>query len=167
MKIEMKSCGTCKECCKGALKIEVPGCVVHNGNHCPYLTGEGSKGCSIYASRPKKCADFYCWWINDESAPDDMRPDKLNIIAVIREKLGFTYIDAVATSGNELSVEELSRLIMHVMKTKQNLIWRQNAYDQYSQAFFIGSPEFMRFAEMVNEKLTTLKQIDTSKEHLG
>lgn len=52
-----RSCGTCTLCCKvqGIQALQKP-----PGKMCPNCVA--GQGCTIYASRPRECATFYCAW---------------------------------------------------------------------------------------------------------
>jgi uncharacterized cysteine cluster protein YcgN (CxxCxxCC family) len=67
-----RSCEGCDLCCTapGIRELGKPPAVP-----CGKLCGEPGRSCSIYASRPSVCRDFYCLWrITDKILPDWMRP---------------------------------------------------------------------------------------------
>ena len=75
MKARTRECGTCTACCvaKGVKALDKPAF-----ERCRNLV-EGVKGCSIYAARPRECADFECMWKLGMFAGAD-RPDRLGIV---------------------------------------------------------------------------------------
>jgi hypothetical protein len=78
-----RSCGSCTLCCKtyAILELKKPA-----GCWCPNAVKGG--GCSIYVSRPRECAKFYCTWILGWFDEND-RPDKIGVVfdAVSKESL--------------------------------------------------------------------------------
>ncbi|MBM4053615.1 MAG: hypothetical protein FJ264_02855 [Planctomycetes bacterium] len=75
---DKKDCGPCTACCDGWVKMNINGTLVYPGHPCPNIT---PKGCAIYASRPKLCADFNCSWLQNEiNFPGWMRPDISRVI---------------------------------------------------------------------------------------
>lgn len=77
-----KSCGDCTACCSGALSGEAHGHFFYKGRPCFFL---GSKGCSIYESRPENpCVSFKCGYLSENFFPEWMRPDQCGILATLR-----------------------------------------------------------------------------------
>ena len=74
----MRICGDCTLCCT-LLPIELP---IENASTTFHETCKFCKnnGCSIHVDRPEICRGFECEWINDETIPEDLRPDKCNVI---------------------------------------------------------------------------------------
>lgn len=143
----MKECGTCKECCKGALTIQVPGCFVKDGNHCPHLDlSKKIEGCKIYSDRPRGCATYDCWWKRDESIPDFLKPDVSKVLVTIREKDGFEFLDVMPTAGNEMPFDSLSHVIRYSVLTGKNIVWRETYKQDIKdkKTFWLGSQNFMR-----------------------
>jgi uncharacterized cysteine cluster protein YcgN (CxxCxxCC family) len=67
-----RSCDSCELCCvaPGITEFDKP-----PGVACDKLCGDAGRSCSIYASRPPVCRDFYCLWrITETILPDWMRP---------------------------------------------------------------------------------------------
>ena len=71
----MNTCGDCTECCTVLPIQEIQ---KHAGKTCENCVL--SKGCSIYATRPKSCVNFNCNYLVESSVPSVMRPDKSGII---------------------------------------------------------------------------------------
>jgi hypothetical protein len=78
----MRTCGGCTLCCKlpRIAEVEKPRDVWCR--HCDI-----GRGCKIYATRPKVCRDFECWWLTHEEMPEDLRPDRVGCYAVEGEVL--------------------------------------------------------------------------------
>jgi len=72
-----KKCGDCSACC---VLPEVPELKKPCNVSCSYLLGVSGGGCSIYESRPTSCREFRCQWLVNESAQDDMRPDRCGVM---------------------------------------------------------------------------------------
>ncbi len=91
-----RSCGTCDACCtaKGVKELGKP-----DGVKCVHLV-EGVKGCSIYASRPKACADWSCMWRLGGFEGFD-RPDRLGVVVDVTEEDFDIYPDGRALVARE------------------------------------------------------------------
>jgi hypothetical protein len=68
-------CGPCTICC---LHYAVPEIAKPAGEWCRHCT---DAGCGIHATRPQPCRNFECFWLMDESFPEDLRPDLSGIVA--------------------------------------------------------------------------------------
>jgi hypothetical protein len=66
-----RNCGACKLCCT-LVPVRAPELNKDGGVRCKHLY---SKGCSIYARRPKPCAVWSCRWLFDPLTADLRRPD--------------------------------------------------------------------------------------------
>lgn len=62
-------------CCRvlGITELEKP-----PGKWCPNCNI--GKGCNIYPDRPNSCRVFDCLWLQDETIPDSLRPDKTKVV---------------------------------------------------------------------------------------
>src|SRR5271154_2791085 len=79
-----RSCGDCRLCCKTHQIYELK---KPRGQWCEHAC---SKGCSIYADRPKGCRDFDCLWLISgmpefasraaDIFPIEERPDVLRVV---------------------------------------------------------------------------------------
>lgn len=70
-----RSCGNCSLCCRLFAVPEVK----PDHEWCPHCK-PGKGGCSIYESRPERCADFNCQWLRDERFGDHWFPKTSKII---------------------------------------------------------------------------------------
>lgn len=68
-------CGECTLCCAffGVPELEKP-----YGVACRHCT---AAGCGIHPTRPQSCRNFECFWLMDESFPDEFRPDRSGVVA--------------------------------------------------------------------------------------
>lgn len=79
----MRVCGTCTECCGGALALNVYGQEVSPGTPCRFMVKCG--GCSIYEDRPvEPCSTYKCLWLSNEDVPDWLKPEVSGAIFDIR-----------------------------------------------------------------------------------
>jgi len=76
-----RSCGDCNECCRYydlMRDFNKP-----QGILCSHW--KAGTGCSIHATRPSICRDFYCHWLLNPELDDEWRPDRSGFI--IRDTL--------------------------------------------------------------------------------
>lgn len=155
----MKSCGECKECCTGALKVEVKNFIVEKGKNCPFLNKkETDKGCSIYSERPGQCIKYQCWWKLNDDIPDFMRPDISKILVTNKTAKQFDYLDVIAVANHQMPYEGLSHVLKYAVLTKKNIIWRKNNYEKDVKVFWLGSSEFI---DSVNKDQFSFNQFST------
>lgn len=132
-----KTCGECTECCTGTLAGEVQGHKFNETTACFFL--EDSK-CTIYATRPDDpCRNYSCMWLNDESIPDFMRPDKSNVVLTQLSFNNIYYIDAREAARKSMTTTVLSNLLMYALHSKQNLVYYVDG-----QCYWYGEPDFMK-----------------------
>jgi len=74
----MRPCDGCTACCTW-LNGSAHGHDFGNGKSCRFLS---CSGCSVHRARPRACENYFCAWAQ-ELLPEDMRPDKCNIIASV------------------------------------------------------------------------------------
>ena len=74
----MRECGDCTLCCT-LLPIELPikDASTKFNETCKFCI---NNGCSIHDERPDICRGFKCVWLTDETYPEELRPDKCNVI---------------------------------------------------------------------------------------
>ena len=68
--VHARDCGTCSLCCK---VYDVPSVQSVAGVWCQYF--KRGTGCSIHATRPQHCRDFFCDWILHPELPDTWKPE--------------------------------------------------------------------------------------------
>ncbi len=69
-------CNECNMCC---ILPELPIINKKPNIKCKHLI-ECSEGCQIYDTKPKGCSQFECYWFKHKNLPEELRPDKCNII---------------------------------------------------------------------------------------
>ncbi len=74
--VESRGCGTCVACCQH-LHIDEPTLKKPAGQLCPNHDGTG---CTIYASRPQTCRDWFCLWRRDENLPEGGNPADCGVV---------------------------------------------------------------------------------------
>jgi hypothetical protein len=77
--ISVNACGSCTACC---VLLDVKSIEKPANTPCSHLCAEG---CGIYASRPKECRDYSCYWLESRTNALEMRPDQLGVIIEINE----------------------------------------------------------------------------------
>ncbi|MCA0406331.1 MAG: hypothetical protein LCH39_09305 [Proteobacteria bacterium] len=72
-----KVCGSCTMCCKlfDVDWLDKPKPAGKWCHHC-----QPGRGCAIWQSLPKGCADYFCVWRIDPDLPEAWRPDKARFI---------------------------------------------------------------------------------------
>lgn len=67
-------CGPCTICCLhyGVAELAKP-----EGTWCRHCSAEG---CAIHPTRPQPCRNFACFWLMDDSFPEDLRPDLSGLV---------------------------------------------------------------------------------------
>jgi uncharacterized protein len=70
-----RDCGSCSMCCKNTVIAELDKPFGRWCRHC-----EIGKGCGIYQERPDTCRKFACFWLQIDSLPDELRPDRCGAI---------------------------------------------------------------------------------------
>jgi hypothetical protein len=99
---EPRRCGTCSECCGGALRLVVDGKPIDRGNPCQHRK---TSGCGQYRKRPDVCRAFECGWLRvDSPLPDHFRPDKSGVILMFDKfRLGRWSVDLAAATDAGIS----------------------------------------------------------------
>ena len=69
----MKECGDCTLCC---LLLPVEGVKEGVNTNCKFCTTK----CTIYDKRPPICGTFDCEWLLKKDMPEDLKPNKCNVI---------------------------------------------------------------------------------------
>jgi hypothetical protein len=135
-----RQCGTCTKCCEGWLTTKVLGHKMYPGKPCHFISI--SKGCTIYAKRPKDpCVSFNCGWLENTDIPEWMNPNEINAIIKFDNIQGVNFM-SVVEAGETLQSKVLSWLIQYAVNHKLNFIWHINGHSNW-----IGSPEFHQIME--------------------
>lgn len=69
----MRTCGECTLCCKHLAVTELSKPPNQWCQHC-----DVGHGCRIYSDRPEGCRKFECLWLQNETFPEDFRPDRIH-----------------------------------------------------------------------------------------
>jgi hypothetical protein len=101
-----RDCGECSLCCK---VMQVDEFDKPQGVWCRYCA-PGRGGCTIHATRPQVCRQFFCGWLRDPEVGPEWRPLTSKMILFFKPAL--------------------RRLVVHVHPERPN-IWRREPY--YSQ----------------------------------
>jgi hypothetical protein len=72
-------CGTCTACCR---VYAIPEFAKPAGKWCEHCTI--GKACNIYETRPQRCVDFKCLWLQSQDQPrpldPELRPDRCKVV---------------------------------------------------------------------------------------
>ena len=72
-------CGTCTACCR---VYAIPEFKKPAGKWCEHCAI--GKGCKIYATRPQRCVEYECLWLQTQTRnlplPAELRPDKCKVV---------------------------------------------------------------------------------------
>lgn len=74
--VDNRTCGACVACCQH-LNIDEPALIKPAGQLCPNHDGTG---CTIYATRPQTCRDWFCLWRRDENLPETANPAACGVV---------------------------------------------------------------------------------------
>jgi hypothetical protein len=116
-------CGSCTACCSTVAVKELNLLPWHRCGHLRDPWHKDGPGCGIYADRPYSCRSWRCVWLQDDTWPDDYRPDRLG--AVVDENHDLIEIDgrkvkAVqiwAMAGREVTKDpRLYRIIESILR---------------------------------------------------
>jgi hypothetical protein len=91
-----RGCGECTVCCT-ALAIDKPEIQKDAGVTCRHCRA----GCTIYATRPALCRDFYCGWRQLPILDDSRRPDRSGVFVEL-EPIGDQTGLSLVLVGNPL-----------------------------------------------------------------
>ena len=147
------ACGECKVCCQRPA-IPQHTWLPEGKKPRDTLCEKYCNGCTIYATRPKVCADFQClWlWINNNipnTLPIEMRPDqsKIMVTSQMNNGVGMILLDEVEEGA--LDFENLTpqqqRLIDEIVRFMQNqtvpteLHYRRYDWNTYKLNISYGS----------------------------
>ena len=93
-----RECGECTACCSwligNAFGWEF-GC----GKSCKFLE-EG--GCGVHRARPEVCRSYQCAW-SQQLLPDEMRPDKCNVLVSVEQNENGQYLKAIAINNKQMN----------------------------------------------------------------
>lgn len=73
-----RSCNSCTMCCRTMAIRELNKPAFTWCQHCAI-----GKGCTIYSERPPSCMAFECMWLQEETMPDELRPDRSKVVLAV------------------------------------------------------------------------------------
>lgn len=96
-----RSCGNCTKCCDGWLSGNIRGHEVFPGKPCFFVTI--GVGCNDYHNRPEiPCKTFVCGWLDDESIPENFKPNIADVMAVYSNINGIDYVKLVEVGNPKI-----------------------------------------------------------------
>jgi Fe-S-cluster containining protein len=98
--IKFRECGECKACCTWLIG-EAYGHSFGCGKSCKFLE---SYGCGIHSERPEMCRKYQCAW-SQYLLPEEMRPDKCNVLVSVEQKEGKQYLKVLPINNKKISYE--------------------------------------------------------------
>lgn len=119
----MRSCGDCTACCSW-MKGSAYGYEFGGGKSCKFLC---KTGCDVHKVRPKVCEGYFCAW-SQELLPEEMRPDKCEVLASVENNENEQYLRLTLTNGkiNNNTLEyfkEWSQIMNTPVIYLKNNIW--------------------------------------------
>lgn len=62
-------------------------------------------GCTIYETRPKVCATFECFWLKINRLPEELRPDKCNVVVSgdVKDGVGYIWLDELKENSFDIT----------------------------------------------------------------
>jgi hypothetical protein len=147
-----RSCGDCTKCCDGALsaviKIQSRDTVHNLGPGSPCVFVQLGKGCTVYDERPHDpCKKFRCQYLLDEFVPEEMKPNKSNVILIVDEIEGMQYYRAVEADGTKMQAEYLVWIMGVYLNHGVNVMFTIEG-----RPYYFGSNDFTK---VVNKVTTT------------
>ena len=96
-------CGTCTACCR---VYAIPEFEKPAGKWCEHCSI--GKACKIYETRPQRCVEFKCFWLQSQDQPrplgPELRPDKCKV--VFAPSTNEYVITAITMPGSPLAWKE-------------------------------------------------------------
>jgi hypothetical protein len=78
-----RACGTCTMCCK---LTKIDAVQKPAGIWCRHC--KPGKGCTIYATRPNECRQFFCAWMTMPGLGDEWKPTQSKMVVAVHGKNG-------------------------------------------------------------------------------
>ena len=94
----MRECGDCTACCTW-LVGSAYGHEFGGGKSCKFLC---ESGCSVHKARPNVCMNYFCAWAQ-ELLPEEMRPDKCNILVSVELRENEQYLKVIGINNKKIS----------------------------------------------------------------
>jgi hypothetical protein len=133
-----RECGTCGKCCEGWLESEI--LEMSEGHPCKFYSDECK--CTIYENRPQDpCRDYECAWVEDETFPEWMKPDLVNVIIThsphpTNENLSYYNI---IEAGDKMNSKVLNWIFHWALQKNKNIL-----YEVHGELHRFGNDEFVK-----------------------
>jgi hypothetical protein len=113
----MHECGDCSMCCKllHVGEINKPA-----GKWCPHV--DVGHGCTIYATRPKSCSAFECMWLQEETMPEDLKPNKSHVVLWVNETGEFLMVSVDPNFPEAYKQGEMANLLKSMLQVPEHKI---------------------------------------------
>ena len=113
--IQDRTCGECTMCCKllTIRELDKPA-----GEWCK--SAHPGKGCGIYATRPQVCREFECMWLQEDSMPEELRPDKSHVILWVNETGEILFVTVDPLYPDAYKVGEMKRCLDNILLETPN-----------------------------------------------
>lgn len=98
--IKFRECGDCTACCTWLIGDSF-GWKFGNGKSCKFLE---CSGCGVYKVRPDSCVNYQCAW-SQWLLPDEMRPDKCNVVVSVENGKSGQYLKAISINNLKMNPE--------------------------------------------------------------
>ena len=95
-----RECGECTACCTWLIG-DAFGWKFGAGKFCKFLE---CSGCGVHKARPESCRNYQCAW-TQHLLPEEMRPDKCNILVSVEQNENGQYLKAIAINNKEVTNE--------------------------------------------------------------
>ncbi len=107
-----RNCGECTLCCKlmGVPELKKP-----SAKWC--VSCDQGKGCTVYEERPQSCRNFQCFWLMDETFPDEFRPDRINALAAFNDVKDSCVLHVDPAKPRAMSSPKVNALIDALLKS--------------------------------------------------
>lgn len=108
-------CGDCSLCCKLLHVIELD---KRAGTWCEHC--DVGHGCTIYQQRPQSCQDFECMWLQEDSMPEDLKPNKSHCVLWVNETGEIMMVSVDPNFPNSYKQGEMGKLLENTYYTVPN-----------------------------------------------
>lgn len=130
-----RQCDGCTKCCEGWLYGQAYDHKFYKGRPCFFL----SKTCTIYDTRPENpCRSYKCAWLAEDSFPQWMKPNLVNIIITRREVENLVFYE-ILEAGSTIEAKTLNWLIQWAITSNKNIL-----YEVDGGSNRLGSDEFLK-----------------------
>lgn len=100
-----RECGECTACCSWLIG-DAFGWEFGAGKSCRFLE---CNGCGVHKARPESCRNYQCAW-SQHLLPEEMRPDKCNILVSVENNEDGQYLKVIALNNTVMNKDVVSYL---------------------------------------------------------